>query len=239
MKRRGAFSKKMKIIISLEIVIILLIAVCFYAAMNISVDKVMANEEIVTQINHPFTILIDAGHGGYDPGAVNEKYNILEKDLNLEYAFLVGDYLEKRGVKVLYTRETDYVPWEDQITSLKRRVEIEHFLKPDIFLSIHLNSAYKPDSNGFEVWCTTENSESEKLGSYISNELEKIQYAFDRGLKYKDDNDLYVVNRVNSTGVLVELGFMSNYEDLAYLQSDIGKNACSKAVGDAVQGRCV
>ena len=68
----------------------------------------------------------------------------------------------------------------------------------------------------------------------LKNDLQKLKYAYDRGLKYKEDNDIYIINRVKSTAVLVELGFLSNYEDLAFLLSEQGKNECSQAMANAI-----
>ena len=228
--KKTKLSKRAKTIISIEIIAIMVMTMVFYVAMNTPVERSSANNNEIKKADIPFTILIDPGHGGIDPGAVNKKYNIHEKDLNLEISKKLGDLLESNNIRVLYTREDDNVPWVTQMESLRKRVEIESYVKPDIFVSIHINSSKKPTSTGFEVWCTTKNSESEILGYQITNEIKKIRYTEDRGLKYKEDNDLYVINRVDSTAVLVELGFLSNYEDLAFLLSEEGKNQCAEGI---------
>jgi len=229
-KSKEGFSKKAKKIIAIEIIAIFMMVLVFFVMMNTPVEQSSANENEISREDVPFTILIDPGHGGVDPGAVNKKYGIQEKDLNLEISKKLGDILEEKNIRVLYTREDDNVPWITQMESLRKRVEIEGYVKPDLFVSIHINSSLRPTSTGFEVWCTTENSESEILANQITNEIKKIRYTEDRGLKYKEDNDLYVINRVDSTAVLVELGFISNYEDLAFLLSEDGKNQCAEGI---------
>jgi len=88
------------------------------------------------------TIVIDAGHGGKDPGAIGKVGK--EKDIALAIALKVGDYIEKNipDVKVIYTRKTDEYP------ELYKRAEIANNAKADLFLSIHVNSSTRPSTTG-------------------------------------------------------------------------------------------
>lgn len=83
----------------------------------------------------PFTVVIDAGHGGKDPGAVGAISK--EKDINLKVALALGDLLEKnlKDVKVVYTRKTD------MFVELDQRAQIANQNKADLFLSIHTNAS--------------------------------------------------------------------------------------------------
>jgi len=82
------------------------------------------------------TFVIDPGHGGEDPGAI--QFGLAEKDLNLEMAFYLKEFLEAHGARIVMTRETDvYI-------SLARRVEIAQQVQPDFFISIHNNSTEEP-----------------------------------------------------------------------------------------------
>jgi len=88
------------------------------------------------------TIVIDAGHGGKDPGAIGKVGK--EKDIALAIALKVGDYIEKNipDVKVIYTRKTDEYP------ELYKRAEIANDAKADLFLSIHVNSSTRATTSG-------------------------------------------------------------------------------------------
>jgi len=88
------------------------------------------------------TIVIDAGHGGKDPGAIGKVGK--EKDIALAIALKVGDYIEKNipDMKVIYTRKTDEYP------ELYKRAEIANNAKADLFLSIHVNSSTRPSTTG-------------------------------------------------------------------------------------------
>ncbi|MBN2861034.1 MAG: N-acetylmuramoyl-L-alanine amidase [Sphaerochaetaceae bacterium] len=99
------------------------------------------------------TVILDAGHGGYDPGAVSYLGDepLLEKDLTLSLAFRVGDVLKKEGsLEVLYTRT------DDSFISLEQRLELANSVFPGsnssaLFVSLHFNSSPVEDPNGFEV----------------------------------------------------------------------------------------
>lgn len=93
-----------------------------------------------------YTLVIDAGHGGKDPGAVGK--NVYEKDLNLALALKIGEKIKQKypNVKVVYTRDTDvFVP-------LQKRSEIANNNKADLFISIHANSSESKESEGLETF---------------------------------------------------------------------------------------
>lgn len=92
------------------------------------------------------TVVIDAGHGGKDPGAVGK--NSYEKNITLAIALKTGAYIQKNipGVKVVYTRSTDV------FVELYRRAEIANEINADLFISIHVNSSTNVDASGTDTW---------------------------------------------------------------------------------------
>lgn len=182
-----------------------------------------------------FTICIDPGHGGYDSGAVNEAYGVNEKDLNLDVSLKIGKILKKQDVKVIYTRKKDKVPWKTQRESLEGRSKISNKSDVDIFLSIHANNFDKSSKvKGTEVWLRFKNTEDEILATYINDNLTNIGYTRDRGLRYESDKGLYVLRNTQATSVLVELGYLSNKDDIEFLMSEDGKDKVAKAIADAI-----
>ncbi|WZL73071.1 N-acetylmuramoyl-L-alanine amidase [Clostridiaceae bacterium 35-E11] len=185
--------------------------------------------------NYIFTICIDAGHGGYDPGATNPIYKVKEKDLALDVSLKLGAILKKQNIKVIYTRKKDKIPWKNQIASLKGRSQISNKSNADIFVSIHANNFVESSEvRGTEVWCRFKNTEDEMLAREISTRLSSIGYTKDRGLKYEEDKALYVLRNTQSISVLVELGYLSNPQDLEFLISEKGKNQCAKAIAEGI-----
>ncbi len=94
------------------------------------------------------TIVIDAGHGGHDPGTMNRKLGLREKDIALKVALQVGDYIKEHipDMEVIYTRD------DDTFVDLDERGLIATHAKADLFLSIHLNAARNSQAHGSEVF---------------------------------------------------------------------------------------
>ncbi|MFS1517133.1 N-acetylmuramoyl-L-alanine amidase [Bacillus sp. SCS-151] len=158
-------------------------------------------------------IVIDAGHGGKDPGTSG--YDEQEKNIVLKVAKLVEQRLAELGAHVVMTRD------DDTKLELQDRVDIAKENYADIFVSIHANSSTNQDANGTETYyntSTNENgAESKLLASAIQSEIVKIVGSADRGIK---DNELYVVKHNDIPSVLVELGFLSNEVDAELLLDD-------------------
>lgn len=95
-----------------------------------------------------FTVVIDAGHGGKDPGAVSANGKVHEKDITLNVALMVGENIAKRypEVKVLYTRKTD------KFVGLNDRARIANKANADLFISIHVNAAENRSAKGAETY---------------------------------------------------------------------------------------
>ena len=148
------------------------------------------------------TVVIDAGHGGDQLGAVGAVYK--EKDLNLAVARLLKAELEHRGLRVVMTRETD-MP-----LSLRDRVRIADNTKSRLFISVHHDAATNREARGYSVYaprnCSNYPGESVVLAADVQRELLKLPQVLDRGVNFADFRVLYS----DMPAVLVELGFISN-----------------------------
>lgn len=157
-------------------------------------------------------IVLDAGHGGSDPGASGN--GIIEKNLTLDISKRVEAKLKSAGAKVLMTRSGDTFP------SLRARTEFAKANYAETFVSIHGNS-FTPSANGAEVFYDTSGNpngnESRELARYIQNNLVKMANMTDRGIK---DTGFYVIKNNNVASVLVELGFMTNASDAEKLKKN-------------------
>ncbi|RZT21531.1 N-acetylmuramoyl-L-alanine amidase [Fictibacillus sp. BK138] len=158
-------------------------------------------------------IVVDAGHGDHDPGAIG--YGMNEKDLTLITAKHLRDYLEAAGAKVVMTRETDI------FHSLEKRVSIANLAGGQAFVSVHVNK-FNGDAHGTETYYNGDNSksaENKKLATYIQKRMINSDLNMrDRGVK---EANFYVIkNQYNMPSTLVELGFIDHKEDAAKLASD-------------------
>lgn len=157
-------------------------------------------------------IVIDAGHGGSDPGASGN--GIIEKSLTLDISKRVESKLKNAGAKVLMTRTGDTFPTLQDRTDFAKR----HYA--ETFVSIHGNSFAAPSANGAEVFYSSSNpngNESRQLAQYIQNNIVKMANMSDRGVK---DTGFYVIRNNNVASVLVELGFMTNKADADKLKKN-------------------
>jgi len=187
----------------------------------------MSNAQDTTQL----VVVLDAGHGGNDPGNLHQTKGLLdEKDLNLAMTLKLGGYIEQflgHKVKVLYTRKTDvFIPLEE-------RVKIANDLKADYFISIHCNASDNPSVVGTETHIHTFQSKvSNKLAHEIQKQFKERAGRYSRGVKLKNDRlyNLLVLKESNMPAVLVETGFMTNPTEEVYLNSEKGQDIIASAV---------
>lgn len=164
-------------------------------------------------------ICIDAGHGGKDAGAVG-KYK--EKDLNLKVALKLGEILKNSGQEVFYTRQTDV------FLELADRVKISNNANVDIFVSIHQNGAENKSARGVETFCNTGSTKGKVLAQYVQNELVKLNYTPNRGVK---EANFYVIKYTKAPAILVECGFVTNEQDADFVNQNIDNIALAIAKG--------
>lgn len=168
-------------------------------------------------------ILLDPGHGGYD-GGTGEGFGILEKDIVLNFAFLLKAELEKYKFPVYLTRTTDAdlskaVPYRGsrQGTDLYGRVYMIQRYNAQIFLSLHVNSMSNPSERGAIPFFKYNSPESKHLAQCILREIKHVQPYNQQTVL---PGNYYVLNASPVTSVLLELAFITNNEDRALLQDN-------------------
>ena len=167
-------------------------------------------------------VVLDPGHGGTDYGAIREGIN--EKDLTLDLTKRVAALLKSKGYKVVLTRD------DDIYLGLQERCDITEAENPEIFVSIHVNSAVATEPYGLETHYYHE--QSKELAEIIQKHMvQEINNTKDRGiLKSK----FYVINHTDVPAVLVETGFLSNPNERADIITDKRKKATAKAISDGI-----
>ncbi len=176
-------------------------------------------------------VVIDAGHGGKDPGKVGVN-GVLEKDLNLEIAKKVKVQLEKQGISVFMTREDDSME-ENKISDMKKRVKVINEIKPAIAVSIHQNSYTQASVKGAQVFYYSRSKEGENAARVMQTELKTIDNTNSRDIKSNDS--FYMLKRTKVPTIIVECGFLSNPDEAEKLkdeeyQQEIAKVICQGIV---------
>ena len=179
-------------------------------------------------------IVIDAGHGGKDPGClvVDDGITLYEKDFNLEIAQALENCLKEAGAKTYMLRSSD------ETVTLQERPVLANELGGDLFLSIHNNSANSAVPKGSQVFyyskATEENYavESKDLAKYILEELLQGIGLADRGVA--SQGAYAVLNKTDMPAVIVEGGFFSNPEDRAVMLGPDYTDLYARSVARAV-----
>lgn len=168
-----------------------------------------------------YTVVIDPGHGGNDPGAV---YNgRKEKDDTLNLALAVGNILEENGINVVYTRTSDV--YETPFTKATKGNEAG----ADFFISIHRNSSEKPNEyNGTSTLIFDNTGIKKEMAANINAELKKVGYN-DLGTDIRPN--LVVLKRTKMPAILVEAGFINSDKDNALFDEEFYDTADAIAKG--------
>lgn len=188
--------------------------------------------------NEPsYTVLIDPGHGAFDPGNVaGEDESILEKDINLNVAEKVKTELEKinPNAKVILTRNSDDIPWADnELDDLYGRVDLQKSTNADFFVSIHSNAfPGDPEVQGYTLFVNSKDP-------FMNTMAEDIDKAFVKeGWSSLDDiiadNMLHVVSLAVVPSMLIEMGYMTNPDDLAGLVDEETTDRIAKAIAEGI-----
>lgn len=161
------------------------------------------------------TVVIDAGHGGEDPGKIGVN-NAKEKDINLEIAKQVRTLLEKEGIDVIMTREDDTMLAEDtdtnkKVQDMKSRVQMINQAAPALVVSIHQNSYSEESIHGAQVFYYTHSEAGKKAAEIMQKELLAVDPDNTRQAKANDT--YYLLKRTEVPTIIVECGFLSNYEE--------------------------
>ena len=168
------------------------------------------------------TVILDAGHGGSDFGAMYQGRR--EKDDNLALTLAVGDILAAAGIDVLYTRTTDIYE------TPTAKAQEGNASGADYFISIHRNSSPIPNQyTGIESLVYNRNSTAANIARNINRNLEAVGFA-NQGINERPN--LAVLRRTRMPAVLVEAGFINNDNDNALFDAQF--DAIAQAIADGI-----
>ena len=217
-------------------------AALFYAAGDSAV-KTFAGEQLAAAVQGTpgplagLTVAVDAGHGGYDGGAVGRVSGVPEKGLNLDVAQQVEGMLLELGADVMMTRTGDYAlcdedpPIRKKLQDMQRRAELIRLNEADVVLSIHMNEYAGRNESGPQVFYR----EGCPAGRLLAG---AVQEAMIRGLQPAKERpalggDYYILT-LGVPSVLVECGFLSNREEEARLMQEDYRQRIAEAVAQGV-----
>lgn len=173
------------------------------------------------------TIILDAGHGGEDGGAIGtvDGREIYEKDINLSVTLMLRDLLETEGFNVILTRETDTLLYDrnteykgrKKALDLAARLAIGQNSPDATFISIHMNAFPQKQYRGLQVYYSPNHPKSAAIARTIQSQTVKdLQPDNTRAVKQADSN-IYLLHHMKCPAVLVECGFLSNEDECRLL----------------------
>jgi len=186
------------------------------------------------------TVVLDAGHGGRDPGT--KGYNLYEKDANLAVVLQVGKILTQKGIKVVYTRKDDSALDDDTTVDLNLRSAMANMYNAALFVSVHCNAALSPDPSGTETYYYApleipqlymQKDKRSKLAACLQKSLVTKLGRNDRGVK---QDNLAVLRQTTMTSALVELAFITNPTEGELLKQEQFRNVAAQAIADGIAG---
>lgn len=206
---------------------IIFFSLIFVAYAGVS-NHVVGNKEVSSP-----TIIIDAGHGGEDGGAVGINGTV-EKDINLSISLKLMNLLEVSGYKVVMTREKDKAIYDESANTLreKKRSDLKNRMgiiknnkkENAIFVSIHQNKFPDPKYHGTQIFYSVNNPGSQSLAEKVKDSVtEFIQPENTREIK-PADKKIYLLHNAEIPAIIVECGFLSNIEESKKLIDNMYQN---------------
>ncbi len=172
-----------------------------------------------------YTVIIDAGHGGFDGGAVAPD-GTLEKDLNLSVALKLDSVLKIMGYDTVLVRDTDVSTADDKgtersqkVSDIKARLRLTEKYKDALFVSIHMNKYTSPQPHGAQVFYSQVDG-SKELAECIQRSIAAGVQTDNKRVVKKTTKDIYLLYHAVIPSVIAECGFISNPDDLLKLKSD-------------------
>ena len=225
------FFKALHIIVVIGVVLLKFASILFLISLLLLLPFTSVDNETLTVssalVNQGKNkIIIDAGHGGFDGGAVAED-GTLEKDINLLIASNLKEFCKLGGFEVIMTRESDTgteVDESDSISNrkksdMKRRLAVIEENPDAIFVSIHLNKFTTSTASGAQVFYSKNHTNSEFLAECVQKTMvDLIQKENTRTIK-QADNSIFLLKKSNIPSIIIECGFLSNFSELKLLKN--------------------
>ena len=183
-------------------------------------NGILSTRVVATSPSDKFSVVIDAGHGGVDPGKVGVS-GVLEKDINLAIAKKLQIRLEKDGMQVVMTREADDGLYHTGAKNKKRedleaRVRLISEANPELVVSIHQNSFPDASCTGAQMFYYKDSEESKKLAELLQKKFPEV-LGDGNTRQAKANGDYYLLRKTACPIVIAECGFLSSPGDEALL----------------------
>ena len=192
-------------------------------------------------VSKTITVIVDAGHGLPDGGAVGISCSV-EQKINLDIALKLKEVLEGKGIRVIMTRESENGLWDEdsqsirqkKVSDMNNRLNIMKESESDLFVSIHMNSYPNKKTSGLRVFYAPNHKEIKPLAESIQVRMRDVTGAKTTVVK-SADKTLFLMKNPPVPAILVECGFLSNPSDEKKLQDSDYQARLAWAMADAIE----
>ncbi len=218
-------------VILIGLIFALLLAI-YSLNMNMDTQASATGSDIVK------TVIIDAGHGGEDPGKVSSYSDLKEKDLNLKIALKLKQLLESENYKVIMTREEDRLVYTEGTTNiydkrkqdLTRRKSIMDNSGAQIVISIHMNGFPETQYYGAQTFYPPNSPDSLKLATSIQKSMKEMLDNSNKREPQEKKDQIVILTDLKTPTTIVECGFLSNAEEEKKLGTDEYQSKIAAAI---------
>ena len=185
---------------------LMLVAAYFMVRGGSRMASAVSSPDVKVQEERP-CVVIDAGHGGADPGKVSVDGS-LEKDINLQIALKLQKFLQMQDIDVILTRESDAGLYDEnasnkKVQDMKNRVAIIEERQPELTVSIHQNSYHEEYVHGAQAFYYANSEQSKELAERIQQVM-ALELDKDNARQAKANDSYYLLKKTSSPIVIVE-----------------------------------
>jgi len=221
----GDFLDKRSVISSIKLLVFSIIMILCAVLLNEcgkTLSEKTDSQATVTAFDKGTVVIIDAGHGGEDGGAVGIN-GCIEKDINLEIALTLYELLRACDVPAVLTRSEDVMLYDNSLPGkkksqdLKKRLEISQSYRDTVLVSIHMNSYPSEKYKGLQVYYSGNDPESKVLADLIQSKTQLLLQPENKRQTKKATSAIYLLHNAKVPAVLAECGFISNQSEARLL----------------------
>ena len=225
-----------KRILFISSIIICAIFSCSLVSQELSKSELVSSTPIANHV-----VILDAGHGNPDGGATNSSGDIIESNLNLQIVLKLQNLLESSNCTIILTRSDENGIYEidansireKKISDMKNRVKIANNSNAEAFISIHMNKLNQTQYSGWQTFYKSDDECSKFLAQTIQTNLNSF-IKIGNTRQIKPISGIYLSKNVEIPLVIVECGFLSNYEESNLLKTDNYQNCLAWSIYNGI-----
>lgn len=222
-----------------SIISIFLTIVLFFTILTVDKTRNASSDKFVTT-DVP-VIIIDAGHGGEDGGAVVQE-NVVEKDINLSISLKINDILSLLGFNTYMVRETDKLIYDIDSSTLRQkknsdlrnRLSLMNKFENCLYISIHQNKFEDSRIWGAQTFYSPNDEQSPILAEFIQSSIISLTQPNNKRVIKKTGTNVFVIYNATKPAIMVECGFMSNNDELLKLKDNKYQNQMSFSISNGI-----